>query len=107
MKHLPSVTEARYVRDYIIETTFDDGTTKAIDFTHWLDGPVFEPLKNKKYFRKFFLDGSTIAWPNGADIAPETLYDDALGVESTRNKRLLRRVRNGARLKRTRLRSSR
>jgi hypothetical protein len=92
MKHLPSVTKARYVRDYIIETTFDDGTTKAIDFTHWLDGPVFEPLKDKKYFRKFFLDGSTIAWPNGADIAPETLYDVSAVVLS-RNKRL-QRTRN-------------
>jgi hypothetical protein len=92
MKHLPSVTKARYVRDYIIETTFDDGTRKAIDFTHWLDGPVFEPLKDKKYFRKFFLDGSTIAWPNGADIAPETLYAVSAVVLS-RNKRL-QRARN-------------
>ena len=92
MKHLPSVTKARYVRDYIIETTFDDGTKKELDFTHWLDGPVFEPLKEKKYFRKFFLEGSTIAWPNGADIAPETLYD-ALGVEFGHNKRL-QRTRN-------------
>lgn len=86
MKYLPSVIKARYVRDYIIETTFDDGTTKAIDFANWLDGPVFEPLKDKKYFRKFFLDGSTVAWPNGADIAPEALYD-TLGVEFGHNKR--------------------
>jgi hypothetical protein len=55
MKHLPSVTKARYVRDYIIETTFDDGTRKAIDFTHWLDGPVFEPLKNKSISESFSL----------------------------------------------------
>jgi len=92
MKHLPSVTKARYVRDYVIETTFDDGTKKVIDFADWLRGPVFEPLKDKKYFRKFFVDGSTIAWPNGADIAPEALYD-ARGVESGRNKRF-QRTRN-------------
>ena len=92
MKHLPSVTKARYVRDYVIETTFNDGTKKVIDFTNWLDGPVFEPLKNKKYFRKFFLDGSTISWPNGADIAPEALYD-AQGVEFGGNKRF-QRTRN-------------
>ncbi len=86
MKQLPSVVKARYVRDYIIETTFDDGTTKAIDFAGWLDGPVFEPLKDRKYFRKFFLDGSTVAWPNGADIAPEALYD-AMGVDFGNHKR--------------------
>ena len=95
MKYLPSVIKARYVRDYIIETTFDDGTIKVIDFANWLDGPVFEPLKDKKYFRKFFLEGSTIAWPNGADIAPEALYQ-ALGVEFARNKPL-QRTRNRTR----------
>jgi len=40
----------------------------------WLDGPVFEPLRNRSEFRKFFLAGGTVCWPNGADIAPETLF---------------------------------
>jgi uncharacterized protein DUF2442 len=55
--------------------TFNDNSEKTIDFRQWLEGPVFEPLKNPSYFRRFFLDGGTVAWPNGADIAPETLYD--------------------------------
>jgi len=72
---LPSVTKAKYVKDYLIEVKFNDGTRKIIDFKQWPTGPIFRPLKSKDYFKTFFIDGPTIAWPNGADIAPETLYD--------------------------------
>jgi hypothetical protein len=54
---------------------FNDKTEKTIDFGPWIEGPIFEPLKDPDYFKRFFLDGGTIAWPNGADIAPETLYE--------------------------------
>ena len=52
----------------------NDGRGKTIDFRPWLSGPVFEPLKDEAYFQRFFIDGDSVAWPNGADIAPETLY---------------------------------
>jgi hypothetical protein len=55
-------------------TTAIDAT---VDFAQWLDGPVFEPLKDPQHFRRFFLEGGTVAWPCGADIAPETLYEHA------------------------------
>lgn len=48
---------------------------KVLDFERWLEGPVFEPLRDLTFFRRFFVEGGTVAWPNGADIAPETLYD--------------------------------
>lgn len=75
MKTIPCVTKAHYRGGYRIHVTFDDNSEKTIDFRRWLKGPVFEPLKDVKYFQRFFLDGWTIAWPNGADIAPETLYE--------------------------------
>jgi hypothetical protein len=50
---------------------------KGHDFSAWLHGPVFEPLKDQGYFQRFFLEGGTVTWPNGADIAPETLYERA------------------------------
>lgn len=78
----PVVTTARYLADYRLEVTFADGTQKTIDFAQWLKGPVFEPLKDVNYFKQFILDGWTVSWPNGADIAPEALYAyrDALSV---------------------------
>ena len=75
MSFLPSVIRAEYRGGHRIHMTFNDNSEKTIDFRQWLEGPVFEPLKNPSYFRRFFLEGGTVAWPNGADIAPETLYE--------------------------------
>lgn len=72
---LPSVVGAEYRGGYRIQLTFNDGSRKIVDFREWLEGPVFEPLKDPAYFQRFFIDGGTVAWPNGADIAPETLYE--------------------------------
>ena len=80
MNFLPSVVGAEYVDGHRIRVEFNDGSESVIDFRPWLRGPVFEPLKDEAYFRRFFLDGGTVAWPNGADIAPETLYSAAGGV---------------------------
>jgi hypothetical protein len=77
MVFLPAVTRAEYRGGYRIHVTFTDGKSGTIDFTQWLDGPIFEPLRDPQYFERFFLDGGTVSWPNGADIAPETLYEAA------------------------------
>jgi len=83
---LPSVAKAKYVKGHLIEIQFNDGTKKVIDFEPWLTGPIFRPLKNKDYFKKFFIDGPTIAWPNGADIAPETPYEAATVKKDSNSK---------------------
>ena len=87
MKHLPQIINAKYIEGYSTRLTFDDGTTKILDLSPWLKGPVFKPLLDKSYFKKFFLDGGTICWPNGADIAPETLY---ISESKRANKRVVR-----------------
>jgi hypothetical protein len=74
MSFLPAVIRAEYRGGYRIRLTFNDNLQKTVDFSGWLDGPVFEPLKDQAYFGRFFIEGGTVAWPNGADIAPETLY---------------------------------
>ena len=75
MEVLPAVIEAEYRGGYLINLTFNDGVEETVDFAQWLEGPVFEPLKDVSYFQRFFLEGGTVTWPNGADIAPETLHE--------------------------------
>ncbi len=77
MGFLPSVVRAEYRGEYRIYVTFNDGRCGIVDFVQWLDAPIFEPLRDAEYFQRFFIDGGTISWPNGADIAPETLYEQA------------------------------
>jgi uncharacterized protein DUF2442 len=77
MEFLPMVIQAEYRGGFKIRVVFNDGVAETIDFSEWLVGPIFEPLKHPAYFASFFIDGGTIAWPNGADIAPETLYERA------------------------------
>jgi hypothetical protein len=82
VEFLPTVTRAEYLGDYRIHLAFNDGLESTVDFSQWLDGPIFEPLRDPAYFRRFFLDGGTVAWPNGADVAPETLYERAKSSEA-------------------------
>jgi hypothetical protein len=65
------------VRDFIVHIRFSDRTEGDVDFKDELNGQIFGPLKNKKFFRQFAIhpDFHTLCWPNGADFAPEFLYD--------------------------------
>ena len=76
MDYMPVVIDAKYLSDYKIKITFDNGEEKIADCQKWLNGKIFEPLKDLNYFQRFFVDGWSISWPNGADISPETLYEE-------------------------------
>jgi hypothetical protein len=75
----PRLIEASWTGGYRILVAFDDGTRGEIDLEAELWGEMFEPLRNPEKFRAFRLDPElrTIVWPNGADLAPEFLYEQA------------------------------
>lgn len=76
MDSIPRVIEAEYVKDYLVKIIFYDGVVKVVNLELYAQrGGVFSELKDKEYFKKFFIDLNTLCWPNGADIAPERLYE--------------------------------
>ena len=70
------VVKAKACGAHSLDLTFEDGTRKRVNVLPLLEGPVFEPLRDPKYFATVELDSvaGTVVWSNGADIAPETLY---------------------------------
>ena len=72
------VKEAKYFHDYVIWLRFNDGAQGEIDLENELGGEVFGPLKDKRLFQKFRVDPEleTVVWENGADLAPEFLYEN-------------------------------
>ena len=74
---IPRVVEAQYVQGFTIHLRFSDGAEGDVDLSQELHGEVFEPLKDPAIFKAFTIhpDFLTLYWPNGADLAPEFLYE--------------------------------
>lgn len=73
----PKVVEATYEHDFTIRIRFADGAEGDVDLSDELHGEVFEPLRSPDVFKQFSIhpEFHTLCWPNGADIAPEFLYN--------------------------------
>ena len=76
MPDLVHVTAVEPLPDHGLKLAFDDGTTGQVDLSGWEWRGVFEPLRDPSFFQQAALDEElgTVVWPNGADIAPETLH---------------------------------
>ena len=74
---IPRIAEATYTRDFTLHVRFTDGTEGDVDLAGELNGPDFEPLKDPAYFKEFSVHPElhTGTWPNGADFAPEFLFN--------------------------------
>jgi len=71
------VKKANYLGEYKIQLAFEDGTEKAVDLQPYLEGEIFEPLKDPSYFQQFTVhpELATLVWENGADYSPAFLYE--------------------------------
>ncbi len=73
---MEKVTQVKVLDGYRLEVSFDDGVHGVVSLSDRLFGPVFEPLKDLKLFAQARVDEfGVVAWPNGADLAPDALYE--------------------------------
>ena len=69
------VIDLDYISDYKLLVTFSDGNRKIVNLEPYLKGEVFGELLDKEKFVQYGLTRVTIEWANGADLAPEFLYE--------------------------------
>ncbi len=66
--------------EFSLRVAFVDGTTGEVDMQNFLGGPqttgtVFEPLRDPNVFAQVGVVMGTVQWANGADLAPDAMYD--------------------------------
>ena len=73
------ITAVEVVGEHRLRLTFEDGTVGDVDLSAREWRGVLEPLADPDYFARVQVDpeAGTIAWPNGIDLAPEPLYEEA------------------------------
>jgi hypothetical protein len=94
------VTSVKVLWGYRVHLTFTDSSEGELDLEPYLWGPVFEPLRrDEQLFRSVSVDleAQTIVWPNGADVAPETLYEDSHPVQIKRGRKTAKQTVSAAR----------
>ena len=77
-----SIVKAKYLNGYKLHITFEDGKSGEIDLINYTKRKgVFRRFSNIKYFRQFYIDKEfgVLSWPDGLDIAPETIYQKVTG----------------------------
>jgi len=79
------VVSVEYLENYQLKLIFNNGIQGIVDLEQELYGEIFEPLKDKSLFQKVFVTSRTIEWPNGADFAPEFLFEIAFDKQSIGN----------------------
>lgn len=65
--------------EWQLAVTFNDGTSGIVDVSALVNEPdagVFEALRDPDFFATAYLDCGAVAWPNGADLAPDAMYKE-------------------------------
>ncbi len=71
---MKKVISVKPLKNYMLLLEFDSKEVRVFDVKPYLDFGIFKELKNENYFNDVRTSLDSIAWKNGQDFSPETLY---------------------------------
>ena len=58
------IKNAEYLDGYRLRLSFNNGEVRVVDLEYHLNGPIFRPLANIEYFKRFSIPFNTVQWEN-------------------------------------------
>jgi hypothetical protein len=79
VKQFVDISGVEVPADHTLRLTFADDTIGEVDFADHEWHGLLEPLRDPAFFAEVRVDpeSGTVTWPNGIDLAPEPLYEEA------------------------------
>ena len=74
----PRAVDVFPLPDYRLQVAFDNGEQRIFDVKPYLRGEWFSELRDLSVFNAVRIEGLSVAWPDGQDIAPDCLYVNAV-----------------------------
>ena len=76
----PKAIEVEPMPDYKIKVGFDNGEKRLFDVKPYIRGEWFSELLDLEVFNAVRVDGLSVAWPEGQDIAPDCPYVNGVAI---------------------------
>ena len=77
----PVATSVEIVDGFKLIITFDTGERRMLDIAPFMSGEWYGHLRDPDYFKLVVVNGYSVEWPEGQDIAPEDLYELSVPCE--------------------------
>lgn len=71
---MKKVISVKPLENYMLLVEFDSKEIRLFDVKPYLNFGIFTELKDEHYFKAVRTSLGSIAWKNGQDFSPETLY---------------------------------
>jgi len=95
----PRVKQVKPLSDYQLQLLFTNGERRVFDAKPYLNKGIFKELKDIAAFNAVRVDLGSVAWKNGQDLCPDTLYMDSIPVNQKKARAVRRHRKQSVRMR--------